>query len=293
MRDSRRRICRRSAALAAVLLATTVAGASGAARTASFATLRGTNFFSVCRFSHAKPDDPIGRPNMPGASHLHVFFGNTTTNASSTLRTLVGQRTTCNRRADTAAYWTPALFRDGRFVRPIRAVAYYQIRSREQVRPFPPGLRMIAGDARARQPQTTKIVFWNCFYPPGPLEPSSSVPRCPPHRVRVLRPARRSGYLQLNVNFPDCWDGRRLDSRDHRTHMRYSSRLRCPRSHPVKVPRIRLTVVYPIRGGRGVALSSGGVHSLHGDFFNAWRQNALKRIVTRCAMEMEACSRDR
>ncbi len=48
----------------------------------------GTNFFSNCRFSHAAPDDPIVHPRMPGASHPHEFFGNTSTNSKSTLATL-------------------------------------------------------------------------------------------------------------------------------------------------------------------------------------------------------------
>jgi hypothetical protein len=28
--------------------------------------------------------------------------------------------------------------------------------------------------------------------------------------------------LQLDVIFPDCWDGRHLDSPDHKSHMAYS-----------------------------------------------------------------------
>src|SRR5581483_11682758 len=36
--------------------------------------LRGV-FATVCDFSHEAPDDPIAKPNQPGASHLHQFFG--------------------------------------------------------------------------------------------------------------------------------------------------------------------------------------------------------------------------
>src|SRR4029079_8002820 len=37
-----------------------------------------------CTFSHMAFDDPIVYTRPPGAAHLHTFFGNTGTNASST-----------------------------------------------------------------------------------------------------------------------------------------------------------------------------------------------------------------
>ncbi|MEI6403953.1 MAG: hypothetical protein WCP59_17400, partial [Actinomycetota bacterium] len=42
-------------------------------------------FVVECGFSHAGTDDPIVYPGQPGASHEHVFFGNTGTDAASTL----------------------------------------------------------------------------------------------------------------------------------------------------------------------------------------------------------------
>src|SRR5207249_1731755 len=82
--------------------------------------------------------------------------------------------------------------------------------------------------------------------------------------------------LRLHVNFPNCWDGHSLDSADHMSHMAYSVRGACPASHPVAFPAISLIFRYPITGGSGVTLSSGGQYSAHADFFNAWRQ-ALKK----------------
>jgi hypothetical protein len=251
---------------------------------------RGTNFFSNCRFSHVAADDPIVRPGLPGASHPHEFFGNTSTDARSSLASLLAHGTTCMRKADTAAYWVPALYRNGHVVKPLEAIIYYRIRSIDQVHPFPPGLKIVAGNAGATAPQSTRIVFWNCAYPSGQLEPSAAVPECSRRRARVIR-RPFAGYLRLNVNFPDCWDGKRLDSLDHHSHMAYSSSLRCPASHPVKVPSLRLTVAYPIRGGADLALASGGLYSGHADFFNAWKQGELKRLVEVCAAEKKWCSR--
>jgi hypothetical protein len=194
------------------------------------------------------------------------------------------------RKADTAAYWVPALYRDGHVVKPLEALIYYRIRSIDPIHPFPPGLKIVAGNAGATASQSTRIVFWNCVYPTGPFEPSASIPQCSRRRERMVR-RPSAGYLRLNVNFPDCWDGKRLDSPDHHSHMAYSSELRCPASHPVKVPSLRLTIAYPIRGGAGLALASGGVYSGHADFFNAWKQGELNRLVKQCAAEKKRCSR--
>ena len=94
--------------LAAVLLVSTaVAGGDG--KNAGMARLRGVNFVSSCTFSHRAPDDPIVFFGKPGASHDHSFVGNTETNASSTLESLLAGATTCQRPGDTAAYWMPTL----------------------------------------------------------------------------------------------------------------------------------------------------------------------------------------
>ena len=85
----------------------------------------------------------------------------------------------------------------------------------------------------------------------------------------------------MHVRFPDCWNGRTLDSVDHKSHMTYAGG-GCPSSHPVPVPLLALTVTYPTHGGPGIALASGSRYSAHGDFFNAWDQAELARLVRRC-----------
>jgi hypothetical protein len=41
-------------------------------------------FWLKCPASHRLPDDPIVHPGQPGATHLHEFFSNRSTNAGST-----------------------------------------------------------------------------------------------------------------------------------------------------------------------------------------------------------------
>jgi len=267
--------------------------ALGPAASASATKLHGNNFFSNCRFSHTGADDPIVHYGHPGASHSHTFFGNDSTDAFSTVASLRRATTTCRPASDTAAYWVPTLFRDGREVRPAKAQLYYVLRGRDRMQAFPAGLRVVAGDQHAMRPQGKRITFWTCGGRAARTPPSSAPPaRCgaitgtglmggPDGKPRVIH-WRTPTWLELHVDFPDCWDGRHLDVADHRSHMAYSSDYRCPASHPVKVPLIRLTIRYPISTSDGVALASGGVYSGHADFFNAWNQRALERLVDAC-----------
>jgi hypothetical protein len=71
--------------------------------------------------------------------------------------------------------------------------------------------------------------------------------------------------------------------------MAYSTQRRCPADHPVAVPAIEVIFRYPIAGGPDVTLSSGGRYSAHADFFNAWNQGVLVRLVNRCLNALRHC----
>lgn len=275
------------ASLAVLATAVAVAGAwagSGPPSTAKasrMAQLRGVNFVGTCRFSHRAPDDPIVAARRPGASHDHTFVGNTSTNAFSTLSSLRRASTTCMRAGETAAYWAPTLIVDNGAVEPLGATIYYRRRTLDAVRAFPPGFRMIAGSALARSAQDLRVTFWNCGALAG-VPPSSTVPTCP---------GRRATSLRLHVNFPSCWTGRSLDSSDHQSHVAYPVRGACPATHPVAVPAISLIMRYPVTGAGRVELSSVGQFSAHADFFNAWNQGELTRLVDGCLNALRHCGR--
>lgn len=244
--------------------------------------LRDVNFVSSCRFSHRNQDDPIVYPNQPGKSHDHTFFGNNTTNAASTLDSMLAGTTTCQRPADTAGYWVPTLLRaDGTAVEPLGATIYYRRRTRGPVEPFPTGLKVIAGNSHATDAQSTRIVFWNCGVAGG-VRPSVDIPTCPGGRAAGLR---------LHIRFPNCWNGLALDSPDHQSHMAYAVDGVCPVTHPFAVPQITLIVNYGIVGGSGLELSSGGERTGHADFFNAWQPNALRGLVDACLNARRHCGR--
>lgn len=226
-------------------------------------------YFAIgCGFSHRNNDDPIIYPGQPGLSHNHTFFGNAATNASSTPASLRGGTTTCRLRADTAAYWVPTLFVNGRAVTPLRATVYYIRRTRGTVQAFPAGLKIIAGDATATRAQGARATYWLC----GRLA-STSLASCPT--------GFRSEGVRLVVKFPNCWNGTALDSANHKSHLAYSTDGACPASHPVAVPALAIIVRYPALGTGPIALASGGQFSGHADFINAWDQETLQRLVDR------------
>ena len=272
-----------SAALAPAVVAAGLVGATTqpAAAGGSFGSMQ-----VVCHPSHTSKDDPIVFPRQPGAAHQHEFFANRSTNAYSTVESLTGKPTTCSRPGDTAAYWVPAVLNNGRRVVPDRVIAYYRttrIRDVTSVRPFPHGLKMVAGSAMATasDPQPTRIVNWDCGDGvTGTARPPAS---CPSGQA-----------LRLRIEFPNCWNGRTLDSADHKSHMAYAGvggSQGCPSSHPVPVPALSLNFRYKISGSlSGVTLASGGVHSGHADFFNSWNQSVLSQLVRDCLNAGRICN---
>ena len=243
------------------------------------ADLQQVNFVEKCAFGHRAPDDPIVFPRQPGMSHNHTFVGNVSTNAYSTFGSLVSSATTCKRADDTAAYWAPTLYQGTTPVLPLDATVYYRRATLAPVRPFPNGLKMIAGNSMAVAPQDLRITYWNCGVTGG-VKPQSTVPTCP---------AGRGTQLRLHVRFPSCWDEHSLDSPDHKSHMAYAVAGRCPVSHPVSVPAIELIYGYPTQGGSGFSLASGGQLSAHADFFNGWHPAALRTLVSGCLDALVHC----
>ena len=243
--------------------------------------LRGVNFVENCRFSHSAADDPIVFPGKAGASHDHTFVGNRSTSAFSTYASLRRSGTSCRRAEDTAGYWVPTLLQNGTPLFPRSATIYYRRGTLAPITTFPNNLRMIAGDATATTPQGMRVTFWSCGALLG-VPPSSTVPTCP---------EARGSFLRLHVRFPSCWDGAGLDSPDHKSHMAYAMGRRCPSTHPVPVPTITQIYRYPMRGGDGFALASGGQFSAHADFVNAWRPGALRRLVDDCLNALVHCGR--
>lgn len=238
---------------------------------------RGRQFRVTCEFVKSGMFDPIVFPGTEMAGHNHQFFGNTSINPNSTTASLVaanvtGTATSCDRTADGAAYWVPALEADGVEITPDEAtISYRAPRGVRRVRTIPAGLTMIAGDKTATTKQAQ--AGYRCEFDPPGTALQASPPTC----------SADEDIIGV-VTFPNCWDGKNLSSSDQ-SHVIYAvAGARCPTDHPVTVPELRMETYWPSDGqAHTFTLSSGSTAGLHADFMNGWDQATLNRLVRRWA----------
>jgi hypothetical protein len=247
----------------------------------------GTGAFRlVCMFSHMNFDDPIVYPGQVGRSHLHSYFGNTLANAHSTAQSLStsGNSTCGGGLLNRSSYWVPSIVdtRTGRPVAPRSKTGYSLPAS--SIKYLPQGLRMIAGNMLASADQD--FSGWSCGE--HTLTGGSIPPNCPAGQD-----------LSMHIIFPQCWDGVNLDSTNHKTHMAYPQGGACPTSHPIALPEITFNVHYPVPDSSASTywrLSSDmygtdrpGGFSIHGDWYNAWDETAMRSWVDGCDVPARDC----
>jgi cell division septation protein DedD len=262
-------------------------------------------FRKFCSFSHLAYADPIVAPGNSKFPHLHMFWGNTGADANSTYESL---RTTGNSTCDggplnRSAYWMPAIF-DGanQAVVPSIFELYYKVENAPvvnnvpQAQQFPNGLRMIAGaradgspvDPSASPANGATLTWgWKC----GDGAGSATIPECGVGQ-----------RLTAWVRFPYCWDGKNLDSADHRSHLRYGTNNtwgRCPATHPIHLPELTEFAHFnSVPAGTSTwYTSSDRMHhvrpngsTLHADWFGAWDNPVQDRFFKSCLLGNRSAS---
>ncbi len=246
----------------------------------------------ICTPSHMSNDDPLVFPNQQGAAHHHTFFGNTSVNYQSDLITLstTGKSTCKGGILNRSAYWIPSMINTttNAAVAPNKMMVYYKTGyvPANLITVPPKGLRMIGGNSKA----TSEALSDNSYYTCAGRSPfygwKKSIPNC-----------NVGENMAMVVHFPQCWDGKNLDSPDHKSHMAYSRRTlttanRCPTSHPVGIPLITFNFDFKVvtaNSNKIWRLASdnyskdlAGGYSGHGDWVNGWDQALLTTIVKNC-----------
>ena len=242
-------------------------------------------FRTSCLFSHMNFDDAIVFPGKPGAAHLHAYFGNTLSSASSTAESMrtTGNSTCRGGTANRTSYWVPAVIDGaGNPVKPTVGEFYYKTGyegiAPAEIQVFPQSLRMIAGDGKASAPGQSHA-RWTCLNNGGKYQ--SNIPTCPV-----------GDHVMMVIQFPQCWDGKNLDSTDHKSHMSYPVNGDCPSTHPVAIPEITFNIRYKVTAATnssGWRLSSDmygsslpGGYSAHGDYFEGWDRTVAETFVKNC-----------
>ena len=256
------------------------------------------SFRTTCQLTGFQFLDPLGAPGRATTSSLRVFFGNTGTDQNPIASSMAnrGSSSCLGGTLDRTLHSFPALVdsRNGEVQVPSAGVFLYKTgfnMDPASIRPLPRGLVMIAGDAKARGIQQY-VAEWLCR--DRYVANTGLIPQCDV-----------SDQVQLWVYFPQCWDGRNLDSPDHRRHMAYPvyrnapARSSCPVTHPVPLPQVTEILHYDVRAGASLATwrlstddysttTRGGL-SAHAQWIGGWDPWTQATIVTSCLNRAVDC----
>lgn len=274
-------------------------------------------FRTVCAITHYSNDDPILFPGVKGAAHHHTFFGNTAANFATTPSSILttGNSSCDGGTANRTGYWIPSLIdtSTGAPLKPFRGIIYYKMGKvpGKFIQPFPKHLRMIAGNANAKVESESSADF--ACVNESAKNYLTGVGKVIPACAKSTTGRIVDGYIRLKVEFPNCWDGKNLDSPDHKSHMTYANgghkdakgnwyypENKCPTTHPIPVPQVTeifdFEVTDAVNGTNKWRLASdnyptttrGGL-SLHADWMNGWDESIMNRIVKNCLNKSIDC----
>lgn len=283
-------------------------------------------FRIACDWSHYGNDDPIIAPNKPGESHLHMFFGNTATNADTTPAEFgTGSKhdllnnggSTCQGNIlNRSAYWIPAVWLgpegNGRqIVTPSTITLYYKSRFPADVEEFPQGISLLVGNTvfnggNGLNFAPDNFLHWGCYEPGVGQTTFDSYSGTIPLNCNDVGPACPSGAcdIQATIEFPQCLTGA-LNSPDFVSHtlLLPLNTQPCPASHPNRVPQISYLARFTAAPDNEVALwrlscdedahltnppTPGGC--LHGDWFGAWHEPTNTAWLDGCFYTVRNCS---
>ncbi|KKD03166.1 DUF1996 domain-containing protein [Streptomyces sp. WM6386] len=266
------------------------APAQAGASTGTFASRCGTNQ----RGQHNSDNDIVAPGVLNGAHHVHDYIGNKDVSAASTNESLIRQDTTCTN-GDQSAYYWPVL-RDltktgpdadsalgggkegnvGAILVPRSVSVTYKGSLTGKVVAMPQFLRIITGDAKAATNGVANANSrWTCTGFENKVELTDMYPLCP-KGSKVVRKFR----------FQSCWDGRNIDSANHRSHVAFTDPDTgvCPAGF-VAIPQLTMRLVYKVPSGPNYAVDGfiGQGHKAvtdHDDFIEVMSPRLMDQAVT-------------
>ncbi|MFJ8085707.1 DUF1996 domain-containing protein [Streptomyces sp. NPDC096205] len=247
-------------------------------------------------------DNVIVAPGVTnGAHHFHDYVGNQSNNAFASDENLAAAETSCVDQGDRSSYYWPVLRlrngaqeRDaqapgggiegnaGEIVTPKEVTLTFVGSPVGEVTAMPRLLRIITGDAKA---------FVNG---PGNANASWSCTGFEDRQLKDKYPVCPSGSdVVRSFRFQSCWDGRNIDSANHRTHVAFADASgTCPagfRAIPQLVQRIVYDVDAPSLDDGGRTTPLFAVDSFpeqlhkpvtdHGDFINVFDEDLMGEMV--------------
>ncbi|MFI6444141.1 DUF1996 domain-containing protein [Kitasatospora sp. NPDC050543] len=262
------------------------------------------SFTSKCGLNenrHLNPDNVIVAPGVSnGAHHMHDYVGNLATDAFSSNAKLAASGTTCTNGDKSAYYWpvlrvfdgtnekdakAPGGGKDrnvGKILTPVEAGITYTSATGNKVQAMAQFMRIITGDAKAFTNGSANVrASWSCTG----FEDRQVVDKYPvcPQGSKVVR----------SLKFPDCWDGKNVDSANHRTHTAFSNAAgACPKNFKA-IPQLEERIAYNVPVGSRFAVDSfpEQLHNPitdHGDFINNMNKGLMDQMVS-CINDGRRC----
>ncbi|MFI9586112.1 DUF1996 domain-containing protein [Streptomyces sp. NPDC052236] len=239
-------------------------------------------------------DNVIVAPGVDnGAHHTHDYVGAVGVDAFTTNDSLAAARTTCTN-GDRSTYYWPVL-RDraagqeadaneqgggaegnvGKILTPATVQLKFVGSPRTKVAAMPRFLRIITGDAKANANGGGNAnARWTCTGFESKVELTDKYPICP-QGSKVVRISK----------FQSCWDGKNIDSANHRDHVAFAdARGKCPKGFRA-IPQLVQRVTYNgLAGSTSFAVDSfpESLHKPitdHGDFINAMSDKLMRQAV--------------
>ncbi|WP_018331666.1 DUF1996 domain-containing protein [Actinomycetospora chiangmaiensis] len=231
------------------------------------------------RSDHNNSDNYMAAPGKRnGAQHTHDYVGNTSTNGNSTDESLDAAGTSC-RNGDRSTFFWPVL-RDlngvgndvgkdggsldgnvGRILTPVSAQLTFRGHGDRKIEALPQHLMNITGNAKAKvQDGKNANAKYTCTGHTDQI--TAKYPICP-----------SGSKLVRLLDYPSCWDGQNLESKDLRSHMAFPDSSGNCGDGFVPVPALRITLTYDQPAGRAFSIDSfpdnqHAANTDHSDFEN-------------------------
>ncbi|PYH78299.1 hypothetical protein BO82DRAFT_435088 [Aspergillus uvarum CBS 121591] len=258
--------------------------------------------------------DPIMAPGIP-SDHVHAVHGSGGFSMSANEASLKQSScTSCAVTQDKSAYWAPALYfvhqnGDAELVNEVGGMLAYYLLNGENVTAFPENLRMMAGDTYLRDfpwpipdpPQSEwsgndlkqealrqKAVGFNCLNYQKDPEPSLGRHFLP---NKTYLDEHCTEGVRFELMFPSCWNGKDIDTPDHKSHLAYPSLVmdgECPKGFEHRLVSLFYESIwdtYAFKSQKGNFVLANGDptgYGYHGDFMYGWDSQVLQQAVDTC-----------
>jgi hypothetical protein len=281
---------------------------SGKASTGAFATKCGVNANKLYN-----SDNVIVAPGVTnGAHHTHDYVGNQANDAFASDQDFAAAKTSCKNQGDKSSYYWPVLrLQDGtqefdagqqgggaegntgRILTAGSSTLNFVGSPRGKVVAMPKFLRIITGDAKALTNGTANAnASWSCTGFENKVQLKDKYPLCP-----------RGSDVVRSFKFQSCWDGKNIDSANHRTHVAFAdARGNCPtgfKAIPQLVHRLVYDVDAPSVKDNGKTRPFFAVDGFpeqahkpvtdHDDFINVFNERLMNKMV-QCINTGRKCS---